>query len=138
MGDHEDELLEMSSPPHEVGDEDPIPVYDPSPKIPSHSGYDPSFIGPRYWFPGDETHHEPTRTSHVRYGMLDIPAHDLAHHAESEVEPRTTFGGSPTPFHAERFGSTSHIAPSIPTVEATSHVCPRPSVSSHMQILDPR
>ena len=45
MGDHEDEIPKMSSPPHEVGDEDPIPVYDPSPKIPSNSGYDPSFTG---------------------------------------------------------------------------------------------
>ena len=50
MGDHEDEIPEMSSPPHEVGDADSIPVYDPSPKIPSHSGYDPSFTGHRYWF----------------------------------------------------------------------------------------
>ena len=46
-------------------------------------------------------------------------------------------GGTPIPFHAERFGSTSHISPSIPVVEATSHVHPRPSVSSHMRILEP-
>ena len=83
MGDHEDEIPEMSSPPHEVGDEDSTIVYDPSPKIPSHSSYDPSFTGHRYWFPSDETHHKPTRTSHVRYGMPDIPVPDLAHHAES-------------------------------------------------------
>ena len=38
MGDHEDEIPEMSSPPQEVGEEDPIPVYDPSPDIPSHFG----------------------------------------------------------------------------------------------------
>ena len=43
MGDHEDEIPEMSSPPQEVGEEDPIPVYDPSLDIPSHSGYDLSF-----------------------------------------------------------------------------------------------
>ena len=65
MGDHEDEIPEMSSPPQEVGEEDPTPVYDPSPDIPSHSGYDTSFTGHHYWFPGDETHHEPTSTSHV-------------------------------------------------------------------------
>ena len=29
MGDHEDEILEMSSPPHEVGKEDPTSTYDP-------------------------------------------------------------------------------------------------------------
>ena len=83
-------------------------------------------------FSGDETHHEPTSTSHVRYGMPDIPTHDLAHHVESEVEPSTMPGGTPIPFHMEIFGRTSHIAPSIPVVEATSHVCPRPSFSNHM------
>ena len=57
MGDHEDEIPEMSSPPQEVGEEDPTPVYDPSPNIPSHSDYDPSFTGRRYWFPSDKTHH---------------------------------------------------------------------------------
>ena len=49
MGDHEDEILEFPSPPHEVGEEDPIPVYDPSNNISTHSGYDPLFTGHRYW-----------------------------------------------------------------------------------------
>ena len=35
LGDHEDEIPEMSSPPQEVGEEDPTPVYDPSSEIPS-------------------------------------------------------------------------------------------------------
>ena len=48
MGDHKDEIPDMSYPPHEVVDEYPTPVYDPSPKIPSHSSYDPSFTGHRY------------------------------------------------------------------------------------------
>ena len=48
MGDHEDDIPEMSSPPQEVGEEDPTPIYDPSPEIPSHSGYDPSFASHRY------------------------------------------------------------------------------------------
>ena len=82
MGDHEDEIPEMSSPPHEVGDVDSTPVYDPSPKIPSHFCYDLSFTGRQYWLPGDETHHEPTSTSYIHYGMPDIPAHDLTHHVE--------------------------------------------------------
>ena len=76
MGDHKDEIPEMSSPPHDVGEEYPTPVYDPSPKIPSHSGYDPSFTGHRYWLPSDETHYEPIRTSHVSYEMPDIPTSD--------------------------------------------------------------
>ena len=61
MEDHENEILELSSPPHEVGEEDP------SPDIPTHSGYDPSFTGRRYWLPCGETHYEPTSTSHVHY-----------------------------------------------------------------------
>ena len=122
----------MSSSPHEVGDANSTPIYEPSPEIPSHSGYDPSFIGRRYWLPGNETHYVPTSTSHVHYGMSDIPAPDPARHVKSKFEPSTT------PFHAERFGSTSHIAPSIPAVEANSHVSPRPSVSNHMWILEPR
>ena len=132
MGDHEDEIPEMSSPPHEVGDADSTPVYDPSPEIPSHSGYGPSFTGHRYWLLGDKTHHGPTSSSYICYGTPDIPAHNPVHHVESKVEPSTTPRGTPIPFHAEGFGSTSHIAPSIPVVEATSHVRPIPSLSSHM------
>ena len=30
MGDHEDEIPEMSSPPHKVGEEDPTSTYDAS------------------------------------------------------------------------------------------------------------
>ena len=30
MADHEDEIPEMSSPPHEVGEKDPTSTYDPS------------------------------------------------------------------------------------------------------------
>ena len=93
----------MSFPPQEVGEEDPTLVYDPSPKIPSQSSYDPSFTGHQYGFLGDEIHHEPISTSHVHYGMYDIPALDLAHHVESEVEPSTMPGGTPIPFHIERF-----------------------------------
>ena len=37
MGDHENEVHELSSPPQEVGEEDHTPVYDPSPDIPAHS-----------------------------------------------------------------------------------------------------
>ena len=70
--------------------------------------------------------------------MPDIPAHDPGHHAESDIEPSTMIRGTPIRFHVEIFGSTSHIAPSIPVVEATSHVHPRPSVSSHIQIPEPR
>ena len=42
MGDDEDEILKLSSPSQDVGEEDPMPVYDPSPDIPTHSGFDPS------------------------------------------------------------------------------------------------
>ena len=99
MGDHENDIPEMSSPPHEVGDVDSTHVYDPSPEIPSHSGYDPSFTGHRCWLPDDKTHHEPTSTSYIHYGMPNIPTHDPAHHAKSEIEPSTTPWGTPIPFH---------------------------------------
>ena len=138
MGDHEDEIPKMYSPPHKVGGEDPTSTYDPSHEKPSRSGYDPSFTGHRYWFLGDETHHEPISTSHVRYDMSNIPALDPAHRVESEFGLSTMPGGTPIPFHAERFGVTSHITPSIPAVEATSHVHPRPSVSNPMWIPEPR
>ena len=78
MGGHEDEILELSSPPHEVGLEDPTHAYDPSFDIPTHSGYDPSFTGRQYWFLSDETHHELASTSYVSYGMSSIPAHEPA------------------------------------------------------------
>ena len=103
MGDHENKIPELSSPPHEVGEEDPIPVYDPSPDIPTHSKYNPSFTGFRYWLPSNETHHEPVSTHYVSYGMSSIPVHDLTQHAESEFEPNTTLGGTPIPFHVEIF-----------------------------------
>ena len=48
MGDRENDIPKMSSPPYKVGDVDSTPVYDPSPKIPSHYGYDPSFTVPCY------------------------------------------------------------------------------------------
>ena len=35
MGDHDDEISEMSSPPHEVGEEDPTRTCDPSHEQPS-------------------------------------------------------------------------------------------------------
>ena len=38
------------------------------------------------------------------------------------------------PYLAERFGSTSHIAPSIPVVEAPSYIPPRSRVSDPIGI----
>ena len=70
--------------------------------------------------------------------MLHIPTHNLEHHGESEIEPSTTPGGTPIPFHVKRFGSTSHIAPPILVVEATSHIPPRSRVSDPIRIIDPR
>ena len=52
--------------------------------------------------------------------------HDLTFHVESDFDPNTIPGGIPMPYLAERFGSTSHIVPSIPAVEAPSYI---PSLS---------
>ena len=87
---------------------------------------------------GDETHHELASTSYVSHSMHGIPTHDPTFHVESEFDPSTMPGGIPIPFHAERFVSMSYISPSIPMVEATSHVCPRPSASIPIQIPKPR
>ena len=70
--------------------------------------------------------------------MSGFPTHDLAFHVEYEFEPNTMLGGTLIPYHAERFGSTSHIAPSIPMVEVTSHIPPRSRVSDPIRIPDPR
>ena len=83
----------------------------------------------------DETHFEPMITS---YGMSSFPTHDLAFHVESEFEPKTTFGSTLIPYHVDRFGSTSHFAPPIPAVEATSHIPPRSRVSDPIRIPDLR
>ena len=83
----------------------------------------------------NETHFEPTSTS---YGMFGFPTHDLEFHVESDFKPNTMPGGTLIPYHADRFGSTSHIAPSIPTVEATSHIPPRSRVSDPIRIPDLR
>ena len=66
MGDHEDEILDISSPPHVIGEEYPTITYDPPHKHPSQSAYDPSFTGHWYWLLGDETHYEPISTRNVR------------------------------------------------------------------------
>ena len=70
--------------------------------------------------------------------MSDILAPNPTHHVKLEVEPSTTLGGTPIPFHAERFGSTSHSAPSVPVVEATSYLPPRSRVSDPIRIRGPR
>ena len=70
--------------------------------------------------------------------MRDIPESDPTYHVESEVDPGTMPRGTPILFHVERFWGTSHIAPSIPVVEASSHAPPRPTVTNPIQILGPR
>ena len=86
---------------------------------------------PRYWlyYPGEETHHAPTSTGHIRYGMPDILDTGPTPHAESVGDPGTMHGGTSIPFHVERFGNSSHIAPSTPVVEIPSHTQPRPNTS---------
>ena len=137
-----------------MDDREFTPTYDPSPDMtdlglviseigtfhdrPTYSSVDPPLTHRRYGMPKDETYYEPASTSYGSYGMSGMLTHDLAFHVESEFEPNTMPGGTPIPYHVEMFGSTSHIAPSIPAVEATSHIPPRPRVSDPIRILDPR
>ena len=106
---------------------------------PTYSRVDSPLTHRRYGMSeDDETHFEPVSTSYGSYGMSYFPTHDLAFHVEFEFEPSATPGDTLIPYHVERFGSSSHIAPSIPTVEVTSHIPPRPGVSNPIRILEPR
>ena len=81
-----------------------------------------------------ETHFELASTSYSSYATTGFPMHDLKFHVESDFEPSTIPGGNPIPYLAKRFGSTSHIAPSVPVVEATSYLPPRSRVSDPIRI----
>ena len=154
MGDHIEDIPEPPSPIH-VDDGEFIPTYDPSPDLavlipvifeigtfhdrPTHSRVDSPLTHYRYGMSEDaETHFKPTSTSYGSYGMFGFPTHDLAFHVESKFQPNTMPGGTLIPYHAERFGSTSHISPSISAVEATSHIPPRSRVSDPIRIPNPR
>ena len=135
MGDRLEDIPEPP-PPIRVDVGDFTPTYDPSPDLaelgpmiseigtmhdrPTHSRVDSPLTHYRYGMPEDaEIHFEPASTSYGSYGMSGFPTHDLAFHVESDFEPNTIPGGTLIPYHAERFGSTSHIAPSILVVEVT-------------------
>ena len=106
---------------------------------PNYSRVDSPLTHHRYgMLEDDKTHFEPASTSYGSYGISSFPTHDLEFHVESDFEPNTMPRGTLIPYHAERFGSTSHIAPSIPAVEATSHIPPRSRVSDPIRIPDPR
>ena len=154
MGDHLEDIPEPP-PPIRVDDEEFNPTYDPSPDLAelgpviseigplhdrsTHSRFDSPLMRYRYGMLEDaETHFEPATTSYGSYGMARFPMHDLTFHVESDFQPSTMPGANPIPYHAERFGSTSHIAPSIPVVEATSYLPPRSRVSNPIRILDLR
>ena len=148
MEDHSETILEPP-PPVRIDDGELTPTYDPSPELvevgpvisqigsfhdrPTHHRADSPLTHYRYGMPEDaKTHFEPPSTSYSSYAMTGFRMHDLAFHVESDFEPSTMPGGNPMHYLAERFGSTSHIAPSIPVVEVTSHLHPRPSVSNQM------
>ena len=154
MGDNIEGIPEPPS-PIRVDDGEFTPTYDPSPNLaelgpmiseigtfhdrPTHSRVYSPLMHRQYGMPKDDkTHFEPASTSYGSYGMSGFPTHELEFHVESEFEPSTMPGGTLIPYHAERFGSTSHVAPSIPAVEATSHIPPRSRVSDPIRIPDPR
>ena len=83
MGDHEIEILEIPDLPCHVWEDEPPSTYGtllgsihhstrPSHEGPSRFTY---FTHPNrwYWISSNETHHKPTSTSTIRYGMLDVP-----------------------------------------------------------------
>ena len=152
MEDHSENISEPP-PPIRINDGELTPTYDPSPNIiefgpmisqirsshdrPTHPRADSPLTRYRYGMPEDaETHFDPPSTSYGSYDTTGFPMHDLTFHVESDFEPNTMPGGTLIPYHAERFGSTSHIAPSIPMVEVTSHIPPRSRVSDPIRIPD--
>ena len=154
MGDHVEGIPEPPSPIH-VEDGEFTPNYDPSHNMtelgpviskirtfhdrPTYSRVDSPLTHRQYGMPeDDETHFEPASTSYGSYVMSGFPTNDLEFHVESDFEPNTMPRGILIPYHAERFGSISHIAPSIPVVEVTSHLPPRSRVSDPIRILDLR
>ena len=150
MGDRETEILEIPDIPHLVWEDNASSTYE-TPLGSDHSMAgtspdDPSqFLGymhahHRYWSHSlnHETHHAPTRTITIRYGMPDLTEIGPAPHVGSGVDPSVMPGGTSIPFHVERFGSTSHITPSIPAVEVPSHTHPRPSTSVPIWGPEPR
>ena len=106
---------------------------------PTHSRVDSPLTHYQYGMPEDaETRFEPASISYGSYTMYGFPTDDLAFHVELDFEPNTIPRGTLIPYHAKRFGSTSHIAPSIPVVEATSYIPPRSRVSDPIRIPNPR
>ena len=154
MGDHAEDIPEPP-PPIRIDDGELTPTYDPSPDLagfgpvisqigslhdrPTHPMADSPFTHYWYGMPEDaETHFEPANTSYGSYATTSFPMHDLTFHVESDFEPNTMPRGTLIPYHVERFGSTSHIAPSVPVVEATSYIPPRSRFSDPIRIPDPR
>ena len=150
MEDHSETIPEPP-PPIRIDDGELTPTYDPSPDLaeigpvisqirsfhdrPTHTREDSPLTRYRYGMPDDaETHFDPPSTSYGSYVTTGFPMHDLTFHVESDFEPNTMPGGNPMPYLAERFGSTSHIAPSIPMVEAPSYIPPRSRVSDPIGI----
>ena len=109
IGDHEDEIPELSYPPQEVGEEDTTPMYDPSPDIPTHSRFDPSHDIPTH------SRYDPSFTSHVRTASTRVIV------SQSQVPPVVSGGHIPT------FGTSYGLlqgVPHIPTYgfsHGTSH-----------------
>ena len=154
MEDHLENIPEPPPPIH-IDDGELTPTYDPSPDLaefgpvisqigslhdrPTHPRADSPLTRYQYGMPDDsETHFDPPSTSYSSYVTTGFPMHDLKFHVESDYEPSTMPGGNPMPYLAERFGSTSHIAPSIPVVEAPSYIPPRSRVSDPIGILGSR
>ena len=89
----------------------------------------------RYWscIPNYENQHAPTRASTIRYGMPHLPETGPVPNVRSGFDPGVAPGGTSIPFQVERFGSTSHITPSILAVEDSSHMNPSPSTTIPVQ-----
>ena len=150
MGDHDPEILDIPDRACPIWEDEPSSTYGTllgsNHSMAGTSPDDPSqflcymHAHHQYWSrsPNHETHHAPTSTSTIRYGIPYLPDFGPEPNVRSSVDPGVAPGGTSIPFQEERFGSTSHITPSIPVVEVPSHTQPKPSTSVPIRIPKPK
>ena len=107
MSDHEPKISNIPYLPSPIWETEPSSTYQDSMgsdhSMAGTSPDDPSqFLGymyarHRYWLrsPNRETHHAPTSTSTIMYGMLELPETSLAPHIGSGVDPSVVLGDLP-------------------------------------------
>ena len=108
MSGHETEIRDIPHLPCLVWEDEPSSTYGTplgsDHSIAGTSPDDPSqflgYMNHRYWLRSLnlDTHHAPTSTSTIRYGMPDLPMTGLTPNFRSGVDPSISPGGTSIPF----------------------------------------